>query len=153
MRILAKICAVLAICLLATSGAKAVDLSKPFVMVSLPKKAQLNLGEVYGPSLKEVSGQVTAHVVANHSYHISASFDGLRHQKSQIAISPKHMTATINGKEVPIGTGRVPIASHGPTPMGGEDVEIELQVGVKAVASYPAGRYRGTLMITITAGH
>jgi len=113
----------------------------------------LYLGEVYGPGLKEVGARVTAHVVANHPYHVLASFDGLRHERSRTEISPTHMTATVNGKSVPIGTGRVPILSQGPTPPGGVDVPIELQLGVKAMASYPAGRYSGTLMITITAGH
>jgi hypothetical protein len=124
----------------------------PFVALSVPKKP-LYLGEVYGPGLKEVGARVTARVVANHSYHVLASFDGLRHERSRVAISPAHMTATVNGKPMPIGTGRVPILSQGPTPPGGVDVPIELQLGVKSMASYPAGRYGGTLMITITAGH
>ena len=78
MRILAKTCAILAVCLLTAGGAKAVDFSKPFVMVSLPNKP-LNLGEVYGPNLKEVGAQVTARVVANVPFHVLVSFDGLRH--------------------------------------------------------------------------
>jgi hypothetical protein len=151
MRILAKTCVVFAVCVAATRGARAIDFSQPFVMVRLSDEP-LYLGEVYGPSLKQVGAQVTARVVANCPYHILATFEGLEHQKLRVPISPKHMTVTINGKEVPIGTGRVPIASQGPTPPGGVDVPIELQVGVRTMASYPAGRYRGNLVITITAG-
>lgn len=151
MRILAKTCVILAVCLGATRGARAVDPSLPFVAVTVPR-GPVNLGEVCGPNLKEVGARFDAHVVANCPYHISASFDGLRHQSRKVAISPKHMTVMINGREVPVGTGRVPIASQGPTPRGGVDVPVELQVGVKAKASYPAGRYNGTLVITITAG-
>jgi len=152
MRILATTFAISVVCLVTAEGAKAVDLSKPFVMVSVPNKP-LYLGEVYGPGLREVGAQVTAHVVANYPYHISVSFDGLRHQRSRVAMSPKHLTATVNGREVPIGAGRVPVVSQGPTPLAGVDVPIDLQVGVKAVASYPAGRYGGTLVLTVTPGH
>lgn len=152
MRTLAKTCTILAVCLVMTGGAKAIDTSMPYVAVSIPKKP-LYLGEVCGPALKEVGAQVTAHVEANIPYHISASFDGLRHQGSRVAISPKHLTATINGKDLPIGTSRVPVVSQGPTPRGGVNIPLDLQVGVKPVASYPAGRYRGTLVITVTPGH
>jgi hypothetical protein len=152
MRILAKTCAILAVCLVAAGGAKAIDTSLPYVAVTIPDKP-LHLGEVCGPNLREVGAKVTAHVVANIPYHISASFDGLRHQRSNVAISSKHLTATLNGRDMPIGTSRVPIASQGPTPRGGVDIPLDFQVGVKAVASYPAGRYRGTLLITVTPGH
>lgn len=152
MRILAKTCTILTVCLVAAGGAKAIDTSMPYVAVSIPNKL-LYLGEVCGPTLKEVGAQVTAHVEANIPYHISASFDGLRHQGSHVAISPKHLTATMNGKDMPIGATRVPIVSQGPTPRGGVDIPLDLQVGVKPVALYPAGRYRGTLVITVTPGH
>jgi len=151
MRTLAKTCAILVVCLVAARGAKAIDRSQPYVVVSIPK-TPLNLGEVCGPNLKEVGAQVTAHVEANIPYHISASFDGLRHQATHVAISPKHLRATINGKEMPIGANRVPVAAQGPTPRGGVDIPLDFQVGVKAVATYPAGRYRGALVITVTPG-
>jgi hypothetical protein len=131
---------------------QAAEQSAPFVALLVPGKP-LYLGEVYGPGLKEVGAQVNAHVVANCPYHILVSFDGLRHERSRVEISPKHMTATVNGKSVPIGVGRVPVASQGPTPPGGVDVPIELQLGVKSMAMYPAGRYGGTLVLTVTAGH
>lgn len=151
MRTLAKICSILTVCLVAAPGAKAIDTSMPYVAVSIPEKP-LYLGEVCGPNLKEVGAQVTAHVEANIPYHISASFGGLRHQRTNVAISPKHLTATINGKDLPIGDYRVPIVSEGPTPRGGVNIPLDLQVGVKPLASYPAGRYRGTLVITVTPG-
>ena len=152
MRILAKACTILVVSLVMTQVAQAIDPSLPFVAVSVPNKP-LYLGEVYGPALKETGGRVVAHVVANCPYHISASFDGLRHQASKVAMSPKHLTAAINGKPVLIGAGRVPIVSKGPTPRGGVDVPIDLQVGVRAMSVYPAGRYIGTLVLTVTAGH
>jgi hypothetical protein len=52
-----------------------------------------------------------------------------------------------------VGIGRVPIAtSHVPTPRGGVQVPIEVQVGLKRWTSYPAGRYGGNLVITVMAG-
>lgn len=152
MRILAKACTILVVSLVTTQAAQAIDPSLPFVAVSVPQKP-LYLGEVYGPALKETGGRVVAHVVANCPYHISASFSGLRHQASKIVMSPKHLTASINGKPVAIGAGCVPIVSKGPTPRGGVNVPIDLQVGVKAVPLYPAGQYSGTLVLKVTAGH
>jgi len=137
---------------MASGAARAVDFSKPFVMVRMPREP-LNLGEVSGPDLKEVAAKVTARVVANCPYYITASFPGLEHQSRKVTIAPKHMTVKVNDKEVPVGTGRVMVASHGPTPYDGVEVPIELQVGMTAAALYPAGRYRGSLVITITAGH
>ncbi len=152
MRVFANVCAFLAICLVMATEAKAIDPSQPYVAVRISEKP-LYLGEVCGPNLKEVGANVTARVEANIPYHISVSFDGLRHQTQKVSISPKHLTATVNGKEVPIGGGRVPIASQGPTPRGGVDMPLALQVGVRAGASYPAGRYRGALKIIVTPGH
>lgn len=132
--------------------AKQAEEPVPFVALVVSDKP-LYLGEVCGPGLHEVGGQVTAHVVANCPFHVLASFDGLRHQRSHVEMLPKDLTATINGKGVSIGSGRVPIISQGPTTGAGVDVPIDLQVAVKTVAAYPAGRYRGTLVLTITPGH
>jgi hypothetical protein len=154
---LAKSSVMVAIYLAATEIAAAVnmpviDMSKPFVAVKAPE-VPLHLGDVYGPGLKQLEGRVVAHVVANCPYHLSASFEGLRHQEGKAAIAPKDMTVTINGRAVPVGKARVPIVTNGrPTPRGGTEVPIELQVAVKGLASYPAGRYGGTLVLTIMAG-
>jgi hypothetical protein len=149
---LAKICTVLAACLAVTGTASAIDPLLPFVKISVPQ-TPLRLGEVWGPDLNQVAGRVTARVVANCPYHLEASFQGLRHEKGRVAIAPKDMRVAINGRELAVGSGRVPIAtSQTPTPYGGVDVPIELQVGIRGLASYPAGRYGGTLVITVTAG-
>jgi hypothetical protein len=152
MRILAKTCAIFAVCLVLAEGASAFDPSRPFVMVSIPDKP-LNLGMVCGPTLKQVGAGVTARVVANCPYVISASFTGLRHERRNVAISSEHLSAAINGKQLPIGNGSVVVAAQGPTPRKGVDIPLDLQIGVKTVASYPAGRYGGNLVIKVTAGH
>ena len=148
---LAKILAIVATCLVAAGSAAAVDLSQPFVTVSVPRTT-LYLGEVWGSDLQEVGAQVKARVTANCPYHLEASFQGLRHQAG-VSIAPKHMSVRINGKEAPVGSKRVPIVtSHEPTPADGVDVPIRLEIGITGLASYPAGRYGGTLVITIMAG-
>jgi hypothetical protein len=157
---LAKSSAVIAVYLAATGIASAVgmpgmpriDMTKPFVAVKVPE-VPLHLGDTYGPDLKRLEGQVVARVTANCPYHLLASFAGLRHQEGKATIAPKDMAVTINGKAVAVGKDRVPIVSSGsPTPRGGINVPIELQVAVKGLGHYPAGRYGGTLVLTIMAG-
>lgn len=151
MRFLAKTCVILAVCLVATQGAKAVDWSEPFVAVKVPREPVF-LGEMYESSLKKSVARIGAHVVANCPYHILASFEGLRHQAYGVSIAPKDLSVAINGQQVPVGTARVPIVSNGPTSRSGDEVPIEIQVGLRTIQCYPAGRYVGTIMITITAG-
>lgn len=67
-------------------------------------------------------------------------------------MSAKDLTVAINGKEVPVGTGRVAVAeSPVPTPAGGVDVPLDLKLGVTGLVSYPAGRYGGALVIKVMA--
>jgi len=138
--------------LVVPQGAKAIDWSKPFVAITMPGEP-LDLGVIYESGVKEVVDRVDARVVANCPYRILASFDGLRHEVHNVAIAPKDLTASINGTQVPVGMNRVEIAADGPTPPKGVDVPVELRVGVRTIQSYPAGQYRGTIMITITAGY
>ncbi len=152
MRFLAKTCVIFAVCLVTTQGAKAIDWSEPFVAISVPR-GSLYLGEVYESSVKDAVARVTARVVANCPYRVLASFNGLRHQVENVAISPSDLRVAINGQPVPVGTDRVPIATGVPTPRSGVNVPIELQVGVKTIQPYPAGRYGGALVITVTAGY
>jgi hypothetical protein len=123
----------------------------PFVHISLPRMP-IHVGTVWGPGLNEVGGQAKAHVVANCAYRVEASFRTFRHQGGKAVMSPKDLTVAINGKEVPVGTGRVAIAeSPRPTPAGGVDVHFYLKVGVKGLEAYPAGRYGGTLVLKVMA--
>ena len=167
MRNLAKIIAIVAACLVMADGAVAgnsatpsrgallprlpANLAMPFVSVSLPR-TPIYVGKVWGPGLRRVGAEVVARVVANCPYHVEAGFQGFQHEGSAVAISHKHLSVAINGKEVPVGTGRVLIArASKPTSAGGVDVPVDLQLGVTGLASYPAGRYSGALVITIMA--
>lgn len=149
---LAKTCAIVAVFLVVADVASAQPGAPPFVSVTVTREP-LDLGDVAGPGLHRVRSRLTAHVVANCPYHIEASFTGLRHGTGGRMIAPQHLSVAINGKEVPFGTGRVTIAqSSAPTSSAGEDVPVELQVGFLGLPTYPAGRYLGSLVLTVMAG-
>lgn len=149
---LAKTYAMVAACLAVTGIASAVHPPRPFVSLSIPSKP-LDLGEVYGPGSKQLTAKVTARVVSNCSYRVEASFQGLKHERGKVALSAANMSVAINGREVPVGNRRVLVATSQKPALGkGVDVPIELRVGMKGSAFYPAGRYGGTLMITVMAG-
>ncbi|MBN1360260.1 MAG: hypothetical protein JW993_06700 [Sedimentisphaerales bacterium] len=135
----------------AANAANALYQSGPFVGVTVTDEP-LELGEVVGPGWHHLQSHLTAHVVANCPYHIEASFTGLRHGNGGKLVLPQHLTVAINGKETPVGTGRVTIAQSGrPTGPAGEDVPVDLQVGFMGLSTYPAGRYNGNLVLTIMA--
>lgn len=159
---LAKICAMVAICLGTTSGAGAVTpprangprggLFKPTAVVSAPN-TPLQFGKVSGPGPTQLKAQTTAHVVANCPFQLTASFQGLVEAAGKkIAIPPTQMAVKINDKEVPIGTDRVLIATGGPTPPAGVDVPVVIVMEMKGVSSYRAGRYGGNLVLAVKTG-
>jgi hypothetical protein len=153
MRNLAKTIVIVAACLVTADVAVAtVPLpALPFVQVSLPQ-APLEIGTVWGPGPQQVGGQVKAHVVANCGFRVEASFQTFRHLRGKAVMSAKDLTVAINGKQVPVGVGRVAVAeSPGPTPSAGVDVPVDLKVTVTGLASYPAGRYGGALVIKVMA--
>ncbi len=148
---LAKTYAMVAVCLTATGIASAIIRPRPFVSLTIPSKA-LDLGEVHGPGSKQLMARVTARVVSNCPYRVEASFRGLKHERGQAALSGSDMSVAINGREVPQGNRRVLVATSQKPALGkGVNVPIELKVGMKGSASYPAGRYGGTLLITVMA--
>ena len=70
----------------------------------------------------------------------------------KIAIPPAQMVVKINGKEVPVGTDRVLIATGGPTPPAGVDVPVVIEMEMKGASSCRAGRYGGNLMLAVKTG-
>lgn len=136
----------------AAGNVMAVDLPEPFVALAVQSKP-LYLGEAWGPGLKQMGAQLNARVLANCPYRLEASFQGLRHRQGKAVISPRDMSVAINGEPVAVGGGRTTVvSSYEPTPSGGVDVAIALQVGVRGLELYPAGRYGGALVITVMAG-
>ena len=151
MKNLAKIFAIVVGCLAMADVASAIDPSLPFVTVSLPRRP-VNVGVVWGPGTRRVGAQFVARVVANCPYHIDASFQGFTHERGGGIMDPKHLLVAINGTEVPVGAGRATVAqSPRPTPSGGVDVPVDLQMRVSGLASWKAGRYSGALVIRVMA--
>ena len=152
MRNLAKWFAATVVCFGFTQATWATDWSTPFVSLSVPKEP-LALGEVGNWLDHKFGAHLVARVIANCPYHLSAGFQSLVHERSGIQVAPKDLSVTINGKQVPLGTARTSLVSSGkPTSVSGVDVPIDLEVRVAGLISYPAGRYRGTLVIAVMAG-
>jgi hypothetical protein len=98
---------------------------------------------------RQIQAKTTARVLANHPFRLEASFAGLTQAAGWVAIPAQQMTVTINGKNVPIGTERVLIASGGATPGDGVEVPIVVDVTLKGSAFFPAGQYSGNLVLSV----
>jgi len=132
-----------------TDGPK-VGAFRPMAMVSAPKTPLL-FGMVTGMGPKQLKAQGTARVAANCPYRVMASFRGMTEPTGK-SIPTHAMTATINGKSVPIGTDFVQIAAGNLTPMSGLEVPLVVEVMMKGSGLYPAGRYSGNLVLKVVAG-
>lgn len=156
MRSLAKMGMVAVICLGATVGAGAGARPGPqgpgsggprlFAVVKAPSKP-LSFNVVPSRGLRQIQAKTTVRVLANRPFRLDASFAGLTQAEGQAEIPAQLMTVTINGKHVPIGTVRVPIASGNATPYEGVEVPIVIDVTLKGSTFYPAGRYGGNLVL------
>ncbi|MBN1508758.1 MAG: hypothetical protein JW955_18060 [Sedimentisphaerales bacterium] len=122
----------------------------PFVKVTVPE-GPLQLGDVWFGGAFQAGAQVKVHILANCPYQVEASFRDLRHRGSSVPLSPNQVIVAINGKQTSLG-GKVPVALSGvPTPASGTNVPVQLQVGVTNMMNCRAGRYDGTLVITVMA--
>jgi len=177
MRNLAQICAVIALCLGVTGGVRAAPRPRPGVarapvsgpsaarrpgpgairrgpvaVVAVPQKP-LSFGKVGGAGPLRVKAQTVAHVAANCPFRLMASFEGFVGGASErTALPPKLTKVTINGKEVPVGTEFVEIATGGPTPPVGVDIPVVIEIKTSGAWNYPAGQYGGNLTITVRGG-
>ena len=177
MRNLAKLCAVVALCLSVTGGVQAAARSRPGVgrapmgrplaarrpgpgavrrgpvaVVAVPQKP-LSFGKVGGAGPMRLKAETTAHVAANCPFRLMASFQGFAGGASERTTLPPTLTkVTINGKEVPVGTEFVEVATGGPTPPVGVDVPIVIEIKTSGALNYPAGQYGGNLTITVRGG-
>jgi hypothetical protein len=120
----------------------------PYVKVTVPK-APVQLGDVWSGGAFQAGAKVDVHLVANCPYQVEASLRNLQYGTGSEPLSPKQVMVAINGKKTSLG-GRVPVAvSQPPTPVNGVDVPVQLQVGVNNIMNCRAGRYNGTLVITV----
>lgn len=121
----------------------------PFVKVTMPKEP-LQLGDVWSGGAFQAGARVKVHLVANCPYQVEASFRDLKHGAGDQPLSPNHLLVAINGKRTMLG-GRVPVALSRRPALNGVDIPVELQVGVDSIMNCRAGRYNGTLVITVMA--
>jgi len=135
----------------ATAPAPVMGPVVPFVKVTPPDEP-FYLGHFWAAGANnQAAGRTKVHVVANCPYQVQASLQGLKHVTGKSTVSPKHTTVVINGEQTRLG-GRVEIArSQQPTTIAGVDVPVELKVAMTNMVLYPAGRYNGTLVITVMA--
>ena len=133
-------CAILAACFGLTGMVQAarpqVVFVEPFVGISVtPDK--INLGTVSPAGFKNVPAKLEAHVIANCPHQVKA-------------IRPEHTAVEINGINVPVAGSGVPIVSSvNPTPPGGVDVPVNIKFSARGLLLYPAGPYRGCIVLTI----
>lgn len=122
----------------------------PFVKVTLPKES-LRLGDIWSSGAFQANGKLDVHLVANCPYQVDASFRDLKRGGGDEPLPTKRVMVAINGKQTSLG-GRVQVARSGqPTPVSGVDIPVQLQVGLDNFMSFRAGRYNGTLVITVMA--
>jgi hypothetical protein len=125
---------------------------RPVAVVAVPQ-TPLSFGRVGGAGPIQLKAQTTAHVAANCPFRLMASFQGfVGGMTERAALPPKVTKVTINGKDVPVGTEFVEIATGGPTPPVGVDVPIEVEIKTAGALTYPAGQYGGNLTITVRGG-
>jgi hypothetical protein len=157
MKTLAVICA-MAVVWLGSAGAvhaarpaiAVVPPAVPFAEISVtPDKVELD----EAPEPGGFSGSLKAHIVANCPHQVKVSFAPFKPEDGGIGIRPEHTSVAINGTAVPAGGAGVAIVSSPmPTPAGGLDVPVHLQVTVANLWQYAAGTYKGTLSLRVTTG-
>lgn len=122
---------------------------EPFVGISI-KPDSINLGTVSPAGFKNVPAKLEAHVMANCPHQVKATFEPFRREDSGVTIRPEHTAVEINGINVPVaGSGVSIISSVKPTPLGGVDVPVDIKFSARGLLLYPAGPYKGSLVLTI----
>ncbi len=125
---------------------------QPMAVVSAPQ-TPLYFGKVAGGGPTQLKAETTVKVTANCPFRLMASFRGLEGGATdKVAIPTKLLKVTINGKEVPIGTEFVEVATGGPTSPVGADVPVVVELKTAGVLAYPAGQYGGNLAFTVRGG-
>lgn len=123
---------------------------EPYVGISVTPDS-LNLGVVSPIGFKDLPAKLEARIVANCPHQVEASFEPFKGEEYNTTIRPEHTAIEINGVKIPVSAGSgVPIISSvNPTPPGGVDVPVDIKFSVRGLMLYPAGKYKGTLILTI----
>jgi len=111
---------------------------EPYISITIPD--EIDLGSVPYPGNHVFTPSFVMHIAANIPHHIEMSMSPLSHTNGSSTIIP------INFKM------SNPLSSGKGTPIGGVDVNVQLQFDIKTMMADQAGTYQGTLTITAMAG-
>lgn len=114
---------------------------QPYLSMSVTP-GQLDLGSFPPqPGSYDLQATVTLHITANCPYHVEVSLEQF---------------IRAGGGSIPLDRTSVqmvtPISSPVPTPIGGEDVDVELNFNIKTTFEDLAGTYTATVTFTIMEG-
>jgi hypothetical protein len=140
MKKLVIICAISAVSIGLTTAAQAQPGPEPFVTISVTP-SELDLGSASQYGQQTFNSTLRVHITANCPHSIDASIGALANPN--IGLIPKERT---NVEMLP------PLSSPSGTPPGGVDVDLNLRFTIDIESSDPAGKYTGTLVLTVTGG-
>lgn len=125
--------------------------SKPFVGISVTPD-NLDLGTVSPIGFNKLPAKLEAHIVANCPHRVEASFVPFKGSKYGVTIGPKYTPIKINGVKIRAAGSGVPIISSArATPPEGIGVPVDITFMTRNLMLYPAGQYKGSLILTIMA--
>lgn len=115
---------------------------EPYVSISVTTPGQLDLGSFPPqPGSYDLQATLTLHITANCPYHVEVSLEQF---------------IRAGGGSIPLDHTSVqmvtPISSPVPTPIAGEDVDVELNFNIKTTFEDLAGTYTATVTFTIMEG-
>ncbi len=111
---------------------------EPYISITIPD--ELDFGSIPHPGNHVFTPTFSMHIAANVPHHVEMSLSALTHTQGSSTITPANLQV-LN-----------PISSGKGTPIGGVDVNVQLQFDIKTTMADQAGTYQGTLTITAMAG-
>ena len=111
---------------------------EPYISIDIPQ--ELDFGAIPHPGNHVFTPTFSMHLAANIPYHVEISLSTLTHTGGNSTITPTNLQM-LN-----------PISSNVGTPIGGEDVDVQLQFNIETTTANTAGTYNGTLTVTAVPG-
>ena len=111
---------------------------EPYISITIPDG--LDFGSIPYPGNHVFTPTFAMHIAANVPHHVEMSLSALSHGGGSSYITPTNLQV-LN-----------PLSSGKGTPIGGVDVNVQLQFDIKTTMADRAGTYQGTLTITAMAG-
>lgn len=121
-------------------GGSPLPSGQPYVSMSVTP-GELYLGSIPRPGSYDLPATLTLHITANCPYHVEVSLEPF--------IRAGGGSIPLNRTSVQMVT---PISSPVGTPIGGEDVDVELKFSLETTFAAVPGTYTGTVTFTIMEG-